>query len=52
MLRSLRIICIGDDLGFVGDGYWRRHRFEEIKALPMLRSLQIVRIGDGYWRRH
>ena len=52
MLRSLRIICIGDDLGFVGDGYWRRHRFEEIKALPMLRSLQIVRIGDGYWRCH
>ena len=39
MLRSLRIICIGDDLGFVGDGYWRRHRFEEIEVSLMLRLL-------------
>ena len=59
MLRSLRIIRIGDDSGFICNSYWRRHRFEEIEVLLMLRSLQIVRIsdglgfiGDGYRRRH
>ena len=38
---------IGDGSSFIDDCYQRRHRFEQIEASLMLRSLRIVRINDG-----